>query len=131
MQFLIFAGILRDVVTTRHNDYSRLDEEVEKRIHAAIEAARAAAGTDEFEKEAEVEIEQPQQPETAETVEAAPNEEAEQQIEVSKESDARSNILSNIINTFLYPAREKLPGLVFLLPAYRDSTPCVCACPMK
>jgi len=48
----IADGIIRDVVVDRHTKFAKLDEEVQKRIRAAIEAARAAAAEKE-QKEAE------------------------------------------------------------------------------
>ncbi|XP_065057175.1 radial spoke head protein 3 homolog B-like [Rhopilema esculentum] len=45
----IADSIIRNVVINRHDNYTKLDEEVEKRIRAAIEAARAAAAEKERE----------------------------------------------------------------------------------
>lgn len=63
----IADGIIRNVVVNRHSKFAKLDEEVENRIRAAIEAARVAA--EETEKKEE-------QTEEAGAVAEEPNQEA-------------------------------------------------------
>eukprot|EP00794_Sanderia_malayensis_P000030 gene30-621_t len=75
----IADGLIRDIVSSRHSDFSQLDKEVEDRIRAAIEAARRAAAADEAAQKEEKAME------SIEETEPAQNDENQEQAETTEE----------------------------------------------